>query len=108
MRQSAWRLTAAGAFALIQQPAFSLDTMESIGAEKCGRAAKAYEIEFLAPANATVESKAKGVLKGGADNSPDAVSLTLDGNNCTNSRCGFEAKKGQTYRLSVKTVLRTL
>jgi hypothetical protein len=60
MRQSALRLAAAGAFALIQQPAFSLDTMESIVAEKCGRAAKAYDIEFLAPDNATLEAKVEG------------------------------------------------
>ena len=62
-RHSAWRLAAAGAFALIQQPAFSLDTMEFIGAEKCGRAAKAYDIEFLAPDNATLEAKVKAGSK---------------------------------------------
>jgi len=99
---------AVAVFMLLQPPAHALDTMESIGAEKCARAAKAYEIEFLAPDNATVEAKAKVVVKGGADNSPEAVSLTLDGKDCTNSRCGFEAKKGQTYRLSAKTVLPTL
>ena len=89
---------------LLQQPAHALDTMESIGAEKCARAAKAYEIEFLAPDTATLEAKAKVVVKGATDNRP--ASLILDGKDCTNGRCGFEAKKGQTYRLSAKTGFR--
>ena len=84
------------------QPANAIDTMESIGAEKCGRAAKAYEIDSW-PDNATVEAKAKAVVKGATDARPDAATLSLDGKECTNSRCGFEAKKGQTYRLSAKT-----
>jgi hypothetical protein len=79
MRQSAWRLAAAGAFALIQQPAFSLDTMESIGAERCGRAAKAYDIEFLAPDNATLEAKVKAVVKGAPDTRSESTTLSLDG-----------------------------
>ena len=107
MSQSALRLAAAGAFALIQQPAFSLDTMESIGAEKCGRAAKVYDIEFLAPDNATLEAKVKAVVKG-ADTRSESATLSLDGKDCTAGRCGFEAKKGQTYRLSAKTSLTSL
>ena len=51
--------------------------------------------------------ESEGGREGRRDNSPEAVSLTLDGKECTNSRCGFEAKKGQTYRLSAKTVLPT-
>ena len=98
---------AAAAFIMIQ-PANAIDTMESIGAEKCGRAAKAYEIDFLAPDNATVEAKAKAVVKGAPDARPDAATLSLDGKECTNSRCGFEAKKGQTYRLSAKTGMTSL
>jgi hypothetical protein len=39
---------------------------------------------------------------------PDATTLSLDGKNCTNGRCGFEAKKGQTYRLSAKTSITSL
>src|SRR5215207_2921174 len=107
MSQSALRLAAAGAFALIQQPAFSLDTMESIGAEKCGRAAKVYDIEFLAPDNATLEAKVKAVVKG-ADTRSESATLSLDGKDCTAGRCGFEAKKGQTYRLSARTSLTSL
>ena len=44
------------AFLLFYRPAFALDTTESIGAEKCGRAAKNYAVEFLAPDSATVEA----------------------------------------------------
>jgi hypothetical protein len=47
---------AAAAFMMIQ-PANAIDTMESIGAEKCDRAAKAYEIDFLTPDNATGEGR---------------------------------------------------
>jgi hypothetical protein len=108
MSQNALRLTAAAAFALIQQPAFSLDTMESIGAEKCGRAAKAYDIQFLAPDNATVEAKVKAVVKGATDTRSESATLSLDGKECTGGRCGFEAKKGQTYRLSARTSLTSL
>jgi hypothetical protein len=108
MSQSALRFAAAGAFALIQQPAFSLDTMESIGAEKCGRAAKAYDIEFLAPDNATLEAKVKAVVRGATDTRSESATLSLDGKDCTGGRCGFEAKKGQTYRLSAKTSLTSL
>src|SRR5215218_412657 len=39
---------AAAAFMLLQQPAHAVDSTETIGAEKCGRLAKAYELEFLA------------------------------------------------------------
>ncbi|MET0531777.1 MAG: hypothetical protein ABW003_26175 [Microvirga sp.] len=105
MSQNALRLAATAAFALIQQPAFSLDTMESIGAEKCGRAAKAYDIQFLAPDNATVEAKVKAGVKGAPDNRSESATLSLDGTECTGGRCGFEAKKGQ---LSARTSLTSL
>jgi hypothetical protein len=107
-RHHAVGLAAAAAFIIIQQPGYAIDTMESIGAEKCSRAAKAYDIDFLAPNNATVEAKAKAVIKGTTDARPDATTLSLDGKNCTNGRCGFEAKKGQTYRLSAKTSITSL
>src|SRR5215207_8842772 len=100
-------MTGAAAF-LVMQPAKSINKMESIGAEKCGRDSKAYEIDFLAPDNATVEAKAKAVVKGATDARPEAATLSLDGKECTNSRCGFEAKKGQTYRLSAKTGMTSL
>jgi hypothetical protein len=102
------RVVGAAAFVLSHHPALAIDRMESIGAEKCGRAARAYEIEFLAPDTATVEAKAKAVNKGTTDARPDATALSLDGKDCTNGRCGFEAKKGQTYRLSAKTSITSL
>jgi len=89
---------------LLQQPALALDTMEAIGAEKCGRRAKTYEIEFLAPENATLEARAKVVAKGTNDLFA-AVALALDGKECTEGRCGLQAKKGQSYRLSASTKL---
>src|SRR3954471_6989364 len=85
---------------LLQQPALALDTMEAIGAEKCGRRAKTYE--FLAPENATLEARAKVVAKGTTDLFA-AVALALDGKECTEGRCGLQAKKGQSYRLSAST-----
>jgi len=72
-------------------------------AEKCGRGANAYELEFLAPDNATVEATAKVMLKGAPVERSDSVALSLDGKGCTAGRCGFQAKKGETYRLSATT-----
>ena len=106
-RHHALGLAAAAAF-MVVQPASAIDTMESIGAEKCAPAAKAYEIDFLAPDNATVEAKAKVMVKSATGAPPEAATLSLDGKDCTNGRCGFEAKKGQTYRLSAKTSITSL
>jgi len=91
---------------LLDQPAQALDVMEAIGAEKCGKGVRSYEIEFLAPENATLEAKAKVVVKGTAD--IGSVAISLDGKDCTNGRCGFQAKKGETYRLSAKARLSSL
>src|SRR5215216_3373399 len=87
------------AFMLLHQPAHAIDIMEAIGAERCGRGVRSYQIDFLAPENATLEAKAKVVAaKGPADSR--AVTLSLNGKECTNGRCGFEARKGESYRLS--------
>jgi hypothetical protein len=94
---------AAAAFMLLQQPAHAVDSTETIGAEKCGRGANAYELEFLAPDNATVEATAKVMLKGAPVERSDSVTLSLDGKGCTAGRCGFQAKKGEIYRLSATT-----
>jgi hypothetical protein len=96
---------AAAAFMLLQQPGRAVDSTETIGAEKCGRGANAYELEFLAPDNATVEATAKVMLKGAPVERSDSVALSLDGKGCTAGRCGFQAKKGETYRLSATTVV---
>ena len=66
------------------------------------------DIEFLAPDNATLEAKVKAVVKGAPDTRSKSTTLSLDGKDCTAGRCGFEAKKGQTYRLSAKTSLTSL
>jgi len=93
----------AAAFGLLtSQGALAVDMMESIGAEKCRRGAKTYEIEFLAPDNAALEARAKVVAKGATDEFA-VVALVLDGKDCPNSRCGFEARKGHSYRLSAST-----
>jgi hypothetical protein len=49
---------------LLHQPAHALDIMEAIGAEKCEWGVRSYAIEFLAPGNATLEARAKVVVKG--------------------------------------------
>jgi len=46
------------------------------------------------------------VVKGTAD--IGSVAISLDGKDCTNGRCGFQAKKGETYRLSAKARLSSL
>src|SRR5215207_9687566 len=84
------------AFMLLHQPALALDVMEAIGAEKCAQGVRSYAIEFLAPENSTLEAKAKVMM---AKASGSAATLSLDGKECTNGRCGFQAKKGETYRL---------
>ena len=91
---------------LLHQPAHALDIMEAIGAEKGERGVRSYAIEFLAPENATLEARAKVVVKGTAD--IGSVTLSLDGKDCTIGRCGFQAKKGETYRLSAAARLSTL
>src|SRR3954470_5190657 len=98
-------IAGAAAFGLLtSQAALALDIMEAIGAEKCVRGARTYEIEFLAPENATLEARAKVVAKGTTDTLA-TVALALDGKECTEGRCGLQAKKGQSYRLSASTKL---
>ena len=100
-------IAGAAAFGLLtSQAALALDVMEAIGAEKCVRGARTtYEIEFLAPENATLEARAKVVAKGTTDTLA-TVALALDGKDCTDGRCGLQAKKGQSYRLSASTAVR--
>jgi hypothetical protein len=81
-------------------------TMESIGAEKCGGRVNAFEIEFLAPDNAAVEATAKALVNGSPSLAADVVTLSIDGRVCTDARCAFEARKGQTYKLAARTTLR--
>ncbi len=96
-----------GVLAIFLSPhsANAIDTMESIGAEKCGGQVKSYEIEFLSPENATLEATAKVMVKGAAVLAPNAVTLSVDSKPCTNARCGFQAKKGETYRFAAMSRL---
>ena len=68
------------------------------GAEKCAQGVRSFAIEFLAPENATLEGKAKVVMAKASGDIRAAVTLSLDGKECTNARWGFRAKKGETYR----------
>jgi hypothetical protein len=88
------------AFILACQPALPIETMESVGAVKCGGRVKAYEIDFLASESATLEATAKAMAKGASDPTPHAVSSSIDGKTCSEARCGLDAKKGTTYRLA--------
>ena len=90
---------------LFYKPAIAVDTMGAIGAEKCGGRIKSYQIEFLAPETAALEATAKAIVGGATDPAPEAVTLTIDGRMCTNARCGFQAKKGETYRLAAASGL---
>ena len=93
------------ALILSHHAALAIDTMEAIGAEKCGGRVKSYEIEFLAPDSAPLEATAKAIVRGASDPAPDAVTLSLDGKPCTNARCGFTAKKGETYKFAAASRL---
>jgi hypothetical protein len=96
-----------GALAMMvsHNPALAIDTIEAIGAEKCGGAVKSYQIEFLAPDSASLEATAKAIVRGATDLAPEAVTLSIDGTLCTNARCGFQAKKGQTYKFAAASGL---
>ena len=92
---------------LVGDLATAATTIESIGAESCGGRVGVFDVEFLAPDAATLEASAKAVLKGGSP-SPDqnAISLSIDGKPCTDARCVFQARKGQTYKFAAATKLR--
>ena len=82
------------------QPALAVDVMESIGAVKCGGAVKSYAVEFLAPESTALEATSRVMVNGAPDVTPESVILSLDGKACSNARCSFQAKKGETYKLS--------
>jgi hypothetical protein len=85
--------------------AHAIETIEAVGAERCGGSVKAFEVEFLAPDNASLAGTAKAIVNGIAATTPNAARLSIDGRECTNGRCPFEAKKGQTYRFAVSSEL---
>jgi hypothetical protein len=96
---------ACAAVMLVWQPAHAADTMEAIGAEKCGGPVNSYAVEFLAPENASLAATAKAILNGLSVASANAVALSIDGRPCADGRCPFEAKKGQTYRFAATSGL---
>jgi hypothetical protein len=90
---------------LASDSADAIDTIEAVGAERCGGPVKSFEVDFLAPDTVTVEGTVKSVLNGVPVAAPNAASLTIDGRQCTDARCTFEAKKGQTYRFTATSNL---
>jgi hypothetical protein len=67
----------------------------------------AFEVEFLAPESASLEATAKALVRGAPSPAQDAVTLSLDGKPCTDARCAFQARKGETYKLAATTKLRS-
>ncbi len=96
---------AALGFALSTVGASAAGQIEAIGAEKCAGRARAHEVAFLAPESATVEAIAKVLRNGVALTAPDVATLSIDGKPCTDGRCAFQAKKGDTYRLAATTAV---
>ncbi len=94
---------AALSLALSTVSADAAGQIESIGAENCAGRAQAHEVAFLAPESATVEATAKVLRNGVALSAPDVATLSIDGKPCTDGRCAFQAKKGETYRLAATT-----
>ena len=90
---------------LLAGPAHAADSIEAVGAERCGGKVKTYEVEFLAPESAQVEATAKAGRGGATDPHRDTASLTLDGQPCRNAKCVFRANKGQTYRLVAQSAV---
>jgi hypothetical protein len=83
-------------------PAGAVDTIEALGAERCGGKVKSYAVDFLAPEDAQLEASTK-TMSGGADLQRDTTHLSLDGKACTDARCPFRATKGQTYKLKAES-----
>ena len=82
--------------------------MEAVGAERCGGGVKEFQVEFLSSENAPLTATAKVMVGGSRSVEKDAVTLSMDGKTCFEARCGFEAKKGQTYRLVAASGLRKI
>ena len=85
----------------------AVEVIESIGAEKCGGAVKSYAVEFLAPEDTQVEARAKA-LRGGAEDARAVSALSLDGKPCSDGRCAFRPRKGQTYKLSAESAVQNV
>ena len=90
---------------LVGDTAHATDTMEAVGAEKCGGPVKSYEVEFLALDNASLAGTAKALVNDVPNTEPTAASLSIDERHCTIARCTFDAKKGQSYKFAASTEL---
>ena len=68
-------IAAAGTLALTLtgDMAQAVETIEAVGAERCGGAVKALEVEFLAPDNASLAGTAKAIVNGAAVFTPNAA-----------------------------------
>ena len=86
-------------------PVHAADSIEAVGAEKCGGKVNTYEVEFLAPESTQVEATARAAKGGVTDPHRDTASLSLDGQPCRNAKCSFHAHKGQTYRLVAQSAV---
>jgi hypothetical protein len=81
-------------------------TLETIGAEKCGGRVNSYQVAFLSPDTTALEATAKVVVGGLTSDASNAATLSLNGKTCSGARCAFQARKGETYEIAVKTKLR--
>lgn len=82
-------------------------TIEAVGAEKCRSGQGAFSVSFVAPEDAQLEAtaKAKGA-EGTTDTTRDTASLELDGKACDKGVCSFKSKKGQSYALLAKPLIK--
>ena len=90
---------------LLASPVHAADSIEAVGAERCGGKVKTYEVEFLAPESAQVEATAKAGRGGATDPNRKTATLALDGQPCRNAKCSFHANKGQTYRIIAQSAV---
>ena len=85
---------------VVASPSFAAQTIEAIGGEKCAKRTKTYSVSFLAPEDASVEVRGKGLLGDGEEVPAETIRLSLDGKPCPREeRCTVSARKGQTYKL---------
>ena len=93
------RILAASLLMLFATAARAAETMEAIGAQRCGGSAPSLTVEFLAPETALLLVDAKIIDAAGRE-SRTPPALSLDGRSCSNGQCDFRARKGQTYTLA--------
>ncbi len=89
--------------AVLAGPAGAAETMEAVGAQKCGGAVRSYTIEFLAPETTQLVASATASVGGATDRRRATAKLSIDGKPCNRDECSFRANKGQTYTLSAES-----